>query len=391
MASERLRKLVVDIAKENDYGNPEIAINPINTGGANYTSALFTIIVSESDKEDLNLFAKVINVNEAIRSQLPEGIFDIERLAYEDLLKKYEDIEIAQNLPSSKRFVIPKYYGCNPKLFEEIIVLENLTEKGFTTYDRFKSIDWEYAAKAVETLAKYHALSMAYKEKHPEEFKQFTDNLKFQREMFTGVLRQLFVQRTATALAVTSEKHKSKLERYLKTEMTLDAVIKLSESPQRPVLCHGDYRPSNLMHRYNEDGSLEVIPVDFQTLQYGCPISDLLYFIFTGSDEKFRRQYFQDLTDHYYQELNSALRALELNPDVIYPKRAFELDLKEFLPFGLIIAIFSLPIVTVEVEDAPSMQADSSLEKVAKAKTGSSYPERMNGVINDFFRWGIIE
>ncbi|XP_026755871.2 uncharacterized protein LOC113515784 [Galleria mellonella] len=392
MATESLRKLIEDIAKENKYGNPDIIVKPMSTDGANYSSALFTITVSESGKEDLHLFAKVIIINETIRSQMPAGVFDVERIIYVNLLRKYKDIEIAHDVPLTKRLNIPKYYGCNPKIFEETIVLENLGVKGYTTYDRFKSIDWDYAAKSVESLAKFHALSIAYRENYPEEFKQFVNNIKFQKDMYAGVLQQLYEQRIKTTLSVTNEKHKDKLQKYLETQLNLETILKFSETPERPVLCHGDYRPSNLMHRYTEDGTLEVIPVDFQTIQCSAsPLTDLLYFIFTGSDEKFRREHFQDLIDHYYQELSSALQYLKLEPDVIYSKKTFEHDLKEFLPFGLFIAIFSLPIVTVEVDDAPSMQGDGGFEIFTSAKTGSLYPERMNGVINDYFRWGIIE
>ncbi|XP_059046497.1 uncharacterized protein LOC131842065 [Achroia grisella] len=391
MAMESLRKVVEDIAKENGFGKPEIVINPISTGGANYSSELFTIVVSEDAKETLHLFSKIIIINETIRAQMPPAIFDVERLIYVDLLKKYEDIEISHNVPPEKRLVVPKYYGCNTKKFEESVVLENLAEKGFITYDRFKSVDWEYAAKAVKSLAKFHALSMAYSEEYPQEFEEFVKKMDFQKEMFLGMFHQFYEQRIETTLSVTTEERKSKLKKYLDTHISVETIMKLSESSQRIVLSHGDYRPSNLMHKYNEDGTLQVIPVDFQTIQYTSPLFDLLYFIFTGSDEKFRRQHFQDLTDHYHQELSSALRYLGLNPDIIYPKRTYEYELKELLPYGLFVAIVGLPIITVELEDAPSMQGEGGFENMTSSKTGPLYPERMNGVINDFFRWGIIE
>ncbi|XP_059046629.1 uncharacterized protein LOC131842126 [Achroia grisella] len=389
---ESLRNLLEEIAKKNEYGRPNIAINPVSTGGGNFSSELFTVIVSESDKEDLHLFAKIAIAGEMVRSQMPVDIFMMERLFYLDLLKKFQDIETAHNVPKEKRLPVPKYYGSHTKLYEESIVLENLAEKGFITYDRFKSIDWEYAAKAVESLAKFHALSMAYREKNRREFREFVEKTQFEKEMLINMMSHMFEQRKITTLAVTTEKHKSKLQKYLDTQINVKALLDLFVSTQRPVLNHGDYRTSNLMHRYNEDGTLEVMPVDFQTMIYMSPLYDLLYFIFLGTDEKFRRQHFQDLTDYYHQELSNALRSLKLNPDAIYPKTAFELELKEMLPYGLVIAINGLPIITVETEDAPTMQGDdNTYEQFGNTKTGSLYPERMNGVINDFFRWGIIE
>ncbi|XP_059046513.1 uncharacterized kinase-like protein D1044.1 [Achroia grisella] len=391
MAIESLYGVVEDIAKDNNFENPNIAIKPISSGGANYSSLLYNITISESGKEDLRLFAKTLAVKEAIRKQLPAGICDVERSIYVELLKKYEDIEIAHNVPSDKRLLVSKYYGCNTKLFEETVILEDLSAKGYTTYDRFKSIDWDYTAKAMESLAKFHALSIAFSEENPQEYKEFVEKMEFQRELFTGMMYQFYEQRIETTLSVITENHKNKLKEYLETHINLESIIKLCKSSERPVLCHGDYRPSNLLHRYKEDGTLEIIPVDFQNVQCNSPITDLIYFVLMGSDENFRREHYENLTKHYYQEMCNALRFLKLDPDVVYPKSVFDHDLKKFLPHGLFMAIFGLPIITVEEEDAPSVQGGNAIENFTRSKTGALYPERINGVINDFIRWGIIE
>ncbi|KAM3959427.1 LOW QUALITY PROTEIN: uncharacterized protein ACR2FA_006495 [Aphomia sociella] len=377
---DRLNGIINDFL---NYEKLSVDIKSISTSGANYTSSLYTATVSEAGKEDLHLFAKVAVFGEKVRAQIPFDVFDMERLIYEELLSKYKNLQDKHDVPQEKRLVMPKLYGFDPKEFEETIVFENLMVKGFTTYDRFKSIDWNYASKAVESLAKLHALSMAFKEESPEEFNQFLDKTSILSEMYNNLLNVFFEPRVQSTIAVTSEKNKSKVKKYIDDQ--------LNQESHRKVLCHGDYRPSNLMHRINEKGVLEVVPVDYQTIQSNSPITDLLYLIFTGSDEKFRRQYFQQLIEHYYEELSSALRRFKMNPDMVYPKRDFELDLKEYLPYGLMIAIFGLPLITVEEEDAPSMQNANGLESFTQANTGSLYPERMNGVLNDFIRWGIIE
>ncbi|XP_059046542.1 uncharacterized protein LOC131842072 [Achroia grisella] len=391
MSTEKLDSLLKDIVKEQNFVKPKVTINPISSDGANYSSSLYTITVTESGKEDLHLFAKILLIKQDI--PLPIDMVDIEQLFYRELLKKYEDIQNAHNVPSTKRLVVPKFYGCNPfEPYAETIVLENLAAKGYTTYDRFKPIDWDYATKAIDSLAKFHALSVAYSEEYPEEFKQLAEKIKGTSDMMTGIIQHMYQQRIDTTLSVTSEKHKNKLKKYLETEVRIESMFKTKL--QGPFLCHGDYRASNLMHKVNEDGSLEVIPIDFQTIKVGSPLVDLFYLIFTGTDKKFRRQHFQDLTDYYYQELSNALRSFNLDPDVIYPKRAFDLELKEHLPYALVTAIYTLPIITVESQDAPTVGFENGVEGFdgfLKAKTGSLYPERMNGVINDFFRWGIIE
>ncbi|XP_059046975.1 uncharacterized protein LOC131842465 [Achroia grisella] len=386
---EILQKLLDDIIKERNYKDAKTIVKPISTGGANYTSVLFIVTISVPDNEDVELFAKVGIVGEKMRSQMPILLYDIERYAYQELLTKYELIQNNHNVPTEERLRAAKFYGCNPTLYEETIVLENLAAKGFTTYDRFKSIDWEYGAKSVETLARFHALSIAYAEQYPEEFKNVLDNMKFQEKAFTVFIEQGLERYSNFAVAAVSENNKEKLKNYLETNVSVEKMVKFYLTSRRPTLCHGDYRPSNLMHRQNEDGTVEVIPVDYQTIQSGAPLIDLMYFIFTGSDENFRRRHFWDLVDHYYRELCSALRNMGLDPRQIYTEDEFDLDIKEILPSGLLIGIFFLPIITVETENAPSI-GDGDINSMVDIKVSPYYAERINGIVNDYIRYGII-
>ncbi|KAM3959430.1 uncharacterized protein ACR2FA_006498 [Aphomia sociella] len=390
---EIFSKLLDDIVKERQYKNPTISVKPISSGGANYSSVLFLATVSEPGNEDLQLFAKVAIMGEKIRSQLPQLLgFYIERYAYTELFKKYEEIQNNHAVPVKEKLQIPKFYGYNPNLYEETIVLEDLIAKGFTTYDRLKSIDWDYASKSVESLARFHALSLAYRHEKPEDYKKDLDEFKFQEETLEKFIEFGFENNKKTTLSVVSEKNKSKVEKYLNNNLNVKKMISYYK-PNRQniqILCHGDYRPSNLLHRVEEDGTLNVVPVDFQTLFYGSPLTDLMYFIFSGSDEHFRRRHFWDLVDHYYRELCSALRNLGLDPNKLYPKDDFDQDVKEFLPYGFMVAVFLLPIITVNVEDAPSFAGNNDLASFMYTKTSSYYPDRLNGIINDFVRWGIL-
>jgi hypothetical protein len=69
--------------------------------------------------------------------------------------------------------------------------------------------------------------------------------------------------------------------------------------------------------------------VDYQTMALCNPTSDLLYFIFTGSDGEFRRRHYKQLLDHYHHQLNLALTRLHLNPDKIFSRQDFDDELKE--------------------------------------------------------------
>ncbi|XP_059051602.1 uncharacterized protein LOC131846341 [Achroia grisella] len=384
-----LRELVYNIAEELNYTDAKIDVQEITTGGANYSSALYEATISEANKDKLEFFAKVAVVGEVARSQFPLALFDIERFAYNDLLKKYAKIQDKNNLHDDNRLVWPKFYGCNPKLYEETIVLENLAKKGYVTYNRLKSIDWAYASKAVESLAKFHALSIAYGEENPEEYAKLMAKMKFKS---SGVqeMGNAYEKLAGMALAVTKDENKERLKKYIEKKGSLVNMTKFYQPTGIKLLTHGDYRPSNLMHKTKEDGTIHVIPVDFQTITAGSPIIDLIYLIFTGSDEEFRRQHYEQLVEHYYQELTRALRNLNLDIDKHYPRKNFDNDLKDFLPFGLILGVFTLPVITVEAENAPTLQGEDGINSMVISKTSNLYPERLNGIVNDYIRWGIL-
>ncbi|XP_052749919.1 uncharacterized protein LOC128200468 [Galleria mellonella] len=384
-----LRKLLDNIAKEHNYNDPNVSVRAITTDGASYSSMLYAATISTPNKEELQLFAKVANVGEIARSQLLLPLFDIERFAYKELLPAYEKIQDRNKLSNKDRLVWPKFYGCNPNLYEETVVLENLKTKGYVAYDRLKSIDWAYASKAVESLAKFHALSIAYGEENPTQYAELLAKMKFNPDSLNK-MAGTFDKLVDMAVAVTKEDNKERLRQYILKESGFKNIDKFYQSTGLIILSHGDYKPSNLMHKTNKDGSIDVIPVDYQTISANSPIKDLYYLIFTGSDEEFRRHHYEQLIDHYYQQLCRALRNLNLDPEKHYPKKNYEKDLKDFMPFGLVLGVLALPVITVEAENAPSLQDENGLNSILTTKTSNLYPERLNGIVNDYVRWGIL-
>ncbi|XP_050550746.1 uncharacterized protein LOC118265721 isoform X7 [Spodoptera frugiperda] len=383
---ESLQNYLNKIAREQKYVNPEITIEEISSGGANYTSKLYTAVVREAGKEDLHLFAKVAIAGENMRKEFA-GIYETENYAYTKLIKFYETVERECGVLEEDRLVFCKFYGFDPSLYREILVLENLLPQGYGPHDRFHSIDWPYAAAAVRELAKFHALSFAFAKRHPEEFEKTLSTLKGIWE--TLPFEILEPQRIECAVNVLNPKILDKFMNYMKGGQF--PVVNLWKPSRFKAIIHGDYRGNNLLHRVRKDGTVDIKIVDLQTLQGGSPVTDLIYFIFTGSDEKFRAQYFDKLLDHYYTELSAAMKRLQLNPDEVFSRADFDYEMKEKLPFGLTLAVFTLPVVTVEMENAPQVDESLDISKFNVEKTSDLYAERLNGVVNDYVKWGILK
>ncbi|XP_022820463.1 uncharacterized protein LOC111352141 isoform X3 [Spodoptera litura] len=385
---ESLKKFLKKIVKEQKYLDPEITIEEISSGGANYTSKLFTAVVREAGKEDLHLFAKVAVFGESMREIMP-NIYTTEQYMYTTLAKFYERMEKESGVKEEDRLLFCKFYGFDPSPNREILVLENLLPQGYGPHDRFHSIDWPYAAAAIRDLAKMHALSFALAKRHPEEFERALKNTKIDWD--NDIIKSTMDRSAASAMKVVNPKHKDLFTRFLDKKQEFSFSKMFTPINARSVIIHSDYRGNNLLHKRREDGTVDIKIVDLQTLQGGSPVTDLIYFIFTGSDEKFRAQYFDKLLDHYYTELSAAMKRLQLNPDEVFSRADFDYEMKEKLPFGLTLAVFTLPVITVEMENAPQVDESLDISKFNVEKTSDLYAERLNGVVNDYVKWGILK
>ncbi|XP_049701041.2 uncharacterized protein LOC110377937 [Helicoverpa armigera] len=386
--TEELRPLLSKIAEEQNYKNPEIIIKDISSGGANYTSTLHTAIIKAKNKEDLHLFAKIGAVGEKMRSEVNVNFFDTEQYAYLTLFKSYAALEEEHGVAEEHRLPYVKMYGYDNTLYKETLVLEDLTAQGFGSFDRFQPMDWEYAAAAVTECAKLHALSFATSKQRPEEFEKSQEVLKTTWE--TLKLEHLIEKTMQNALKVINPQHKKSFEKF--ASQNISKMVEKFYSPiNAKIITHGDFRGNNLLHRVREDGKVDIRVVDLQTLQGGSPPADLLYFILTGTDEKFRAKYFDRLVEHYYSQLSAAMRRLHLNPHEVYSKEVFDQELKEKLPYGLALILFLLPIVTIAPDQAPTVDHNLDMSSFTVQNTSDLFSERLNGIINDYVKWGILK
>ncbi|CAH0695612.1 unnamed protein product [Spodoptera exigua] len=385
---QSFKDLLHTIAKEQKFVDYSLDIKEISSGGANYTSKLFSVTVTEGT-HTLRLFCKVAAIGDKMRSQL-DKIYTTEHFFYTKLAKMYRNIEDQCGIPDELKLNLSKYYGSIIQLNEEAMVLEDLVAAGYETYDRFKSIDWPYAQAAVRELAKLHACAWAYAKKEPEEFEEILKQLSFDIGFEVPEMQAYTTKVIDKAVQTVREENKEMFQKYFES-FDAEAYAATQKRSRRLVLNHGDFRPSNLMHKMLDDGSYDIKIVDLQTMQGGSPVSDLIFFIFSGSDEKFRSQYFDKLLDHYYSELSAAMKRLHLNPDETFSREDFNYEINEKLPFGLSLATFLIPVVTVDTEKAPQVDESLDITSFNMEKTNDLYTERLNGVVNDYVKWGILK
>lgn len=87
--------------------------------------------------------------------------------------------------------------------------------------------------------------------------------------------------------------------------------------------------------------------------------------------------------------MGAVLRQCDLDVEDIYPKSVFDKHLREHSVLGLVEALVSMKIITADSEEAIKMIQMNTKELPEDVSPNQSlYVERVNGVVNDFFKRG---
>jgi len=83
-------------------------------------------------------------------------VFDKEKLSYSSYVPDFEQMYEKAN---KKISFGPKYYELNSSMSKELIVLEDLGNRGFKNANRQKGLDMDHTKQVLEKLAQFHAAS----------------------------------------------------------------------------------------------------------------------------------------------------------------------------------------------------------------------------------------
>lgn len=149
----------------------------------------------------------------------------------------------------------PKCYSFMDDECHESLLLENLRESNFDMLDqRDEILTYDHAHLVMEILGKFHALSLALKDKSPEKFGKLIDETpgSILREM-----KQYYDQCDVVIYAVLKEDEidiRKKLEKIFGESLYGALWARLVEASKEPysVFCHGDCKTNNFMFKYDK-------------------------------------------------------------------------------------------------------------------------------------------
>ncbi|XP_024890285.1 uncharacterized protein LOC112466427, partial [Temnothorax curvispinosus] len=209
----------------------------------------------------------------------------------------------------------------------DFIVLEDVSPLGFGPASRQSCLDWAECTVILKTLAKFHAISFAYKDQKKEEFAEVASYLK---ETYFGSEHWNWYQKFHKKLtdiakhALKMEYPNSKAEKQFNSYEFGSLYHKCSELIERKdaptsIITAGDCWAPNFLVRDAGRNKKEALILDFQLARCANPIADLSFLIYSCTQKPFRDQYYDDILKIYHSELSSAIKSLGSEPEKIYP------------------------------------------------------------------------
>ncbi|XP_063703520.1 uncharacterized protein LOC134833210 [Culicoides brevitarsis] len=412
-AQMALNKILKETFRLKEYS---LQITPGSSKGDNYIGIIYRVLVKRSvpslDKE-LRLIVKMPPMHPQRREQFfARPCFLREITAYEELLPLFKQFQQEKGIDiSSEGFChAPFSYQCISENFTEAIFMQDLKLDGYEMYDRCQEMSYEHALKAIETLAKFHAVSFAINDQRKSDpaYKKCREmediwlarrDNKTMNDYMAGLSQRALNTLDAEKDARIYEKVKNLLTTsYIEN---LEKVVGNKVAEPYAIVCHGDFWTNNILFKHKDNKPVEAFLLDFQIIRYASPVTDLCYFFFTCTSSVFRRQHFQHLLDLYYEILNCLINKLGSNPDVVFPKSVFKEHMQRFGMFGVMMAVMLLPIFVAKSEEAPDLE--KAAEKIAdgedvskmseeetSADTILAYNKRMRDVLYDAFDYNMI-
>ncbi|CAG9561503.1 unnamed protein product [Danaus chrysippus] len=317
-----LQDTIRNIVKKEGYKDHDIKVIKLKTNGDNYLGSLYEIDIKgvvEDEKKETNIFAKVILNPDITTTVSLENLYLIELFVYNELSKIFHDVQEEAKVPITERYNIARSYQ---QKNNNMIVLENLSRKGFKVYNRLDVMSLKFAELCIQQLARFHGLSFVIEKKMPEFFNKRIRILEHPI-VYNDELTKLVKQNSVYTINLFEGDEKMRIEKFASSVLQK---MKKYNLDRNCICCmtHGDFRISNIMVREKEGEAVEVVPVDYQLLDCGCPVRDFLYFIFTGTDQKFRRQHMNHLKDLYYETMTKFLNYFDMKAEDVFPRKEFE-------------------------------------------------------------------
>lgn len=282
------------------------------------------------------------------------------------------DCESSSSNFSKAYSLFPACFYTSRKREDSLIVLEDFQNSEY----RFGGntsllLDFDHIVLALESLARFHALSYAMKKRDPQTFyscvvhklkngNRFCSEDKAKELMYAHAYFQCLQFAALQPLEIFATKFLDQDHKYIsgvrRLNMLLEDTVGLIGKlliPKEPlaVLCHGNFTTLNILYRYAANSKpIAVKFIDFQDVHYASPAIDLTLFLFLSASPELRAESLDDLISVYHQTLLKAISEfLDCPEEDLLPEFSAEALREEFYKHAVYGYILTAAYVTSAV------------------------------------------
>lgn len=333
-------------------------MRPAIAKGEHYASCMYRVKISyagKSAQKPISFVVKASFEDEFINGTLNE--YDI----YKQEMKMYKNY-----LPIFKKYLskINEESDISPNTFyinfeNDVIVFEDLAEKGYRMADRTDGLDMTHAKMVIEKMAKLHAASLVYNTKQDGDLeKSFTRGM-FNRKS-NGLSPYFLSNLQSLANEVSNWNGYEQIANKLRNmeSSLIENGRKVFDPTEGYLNCliHGDLWTNNVMFKYDENNKPEnALLVDFQMCVWGSPAVDIHYFINTSLNDDLRENHQDELFYFYYSTLVDLLKRLKYSGKIpsLYE---FQMEALGKMFYAFSSCCLVLPVMMTETEIKPDFK-----------------------------------
>lgn len=226
--------------------------------GEGYTTTVIFVTVNGNGKSTgentkLDLVLKVSKLFKTEDQDVIHEMFKKEAFVYD---KVFPQMKIFAHEKRGTEFFnsVPMYYTTIRADGREILVLDNLRTKGYKLHDRIHPMNFHHIKLVLKKYAQFHAISFAFKDQKPDEFKRLFGNyVNCYKILASSVFGEICQHKMKKAFDTIYEVNKELAKKFDKIlqKGVINIWNQIAEETEESVITHGDCWNSNFLFKYD--------------------------------------------------------------------------------------------------------------------------------------------
>ncbi|XP_044254739.1 uncharacterized protein LOC123005162 [Tribolium madens] len=324
--SPKFTQQVIDDIIKKKSGLSDVSVKKIEIGasskkGDSYLSNIcrFTIDANGKNKKgneesiSIPVIVKYFPKNIARRNTYRSAdFFENEIIFYEKVWNAFEKFQDEAKI-TNKFDNIPAFLSACCDGENDYVALLDLSFEGYTSAERGAGLDYPHTVAILQVLAKFHAVSLAFKDQQPQNFETAATSLKETyfseklRPWYSNFQKQVFVVIRDAVEKELPREYLQKLDNIINKDLYGLLVKSCEVKGPLSVVTHGDVWVPNFLIKYEGPKLGKIKMIDFQLTRYTTLATDLAFFLFACVDMTLIENKYDDFVKIYHQSLSESL------------------------------------------------------------------------------------